>query len=346
MREDLLNAVTSKLAHGEDVLGDEFAQALATASTFRKIRLAYALKFRTTDANSILYRIRNGKSFATQFSFARKEEAEAVLDRVRASIVADVAKNVTGKKIFIPAGIKYGLPATEKQFTGHLPSGTYVEVPHDMVAGIHWENVGNHRIDLDLSVMNAEVGKIGWDSTYRTEARDVLFSGDMTDAPKPNGASELFYFAPGVRGTFIVFVNYYNHMPNVQVPYRILVAQQKPITPNQHYMVDPNAIVAVSNAVMENKQRMLGIVHAADESIRFYFAEAQLGKGRSVQGKEYINQARNFLLNFYTDTLVLNDVLLAAGAELVKTADEADIDLSPESIDKATIIGLLQRANI
>jgi len=51
-------------------------------------------------------------------------------------------------------------------------------------------------------------------------------------------------------------------------------------------------------------------------------------------------------LNFYTDTLVLNDVLLAAGAELVKTADEADIDLSPESIDKATIIGLLQRANI
>ena len=212
-------------------MGDEFAQALATASTFRKIRLAYALKFRTTDADSILYRIRNGKSFATQFSFARKEQAQAVLDTVRTSIVADVANNVTGKKIFIPAGITYGLPATEKQFTGHLPSGTYVEIPRDMVAGIHWENLGNHRIDLDLSVMNAEFGKIGWDSTHRTEARDVLFSGDMTDAPEPDGASELFYFAPGDRGTFIVFVNYYNHMPNVPVPYQILVAQQKPITP-------------------------------------------------------------------------------------------------------------------
>jgi hypothetical protein len=323
-------------------LNAPFYQALETASLFRKIRLVYALKFRTTDADSILYRIRNGKSYATAFDFTNQTGAQVAYEVVMQSLTADIAKNVAGKKIFIPAGIKYGLPATEKQFTGNLPSGTYVELAKDMVAGIHWENVEGHRIDLDLSLLSPEVGKIGWDGSYRSRNKDILFSGDMTDAPKPQGASELFYIGEPTRGVFILFVNYFNFHPTVEVPFKILVAHEKPVNPTTHYTVDPHNIVALSSTTMKVKQKNLGILVADETGCKFYFAESDLGGSRSARGGGSTEQARKYLLNFYTNSIVLNDVLAAAGAELVGSATEADIDLSPESINKTSLLNLLR----
>ena len=342
MPEDTLNMVTAQLRHDQPVLNDPFYQALETASLFRKIRLVYALKFRTTDADSILYRIRNGKSYTTAFDFTNQTGAQVAYEVVMQSLTADIAKNVAGKKIFIPAGIKYGLPATEKQFTGNLPSGTYVELAKDMVAGIHWENVEGHRIDLDLSLLSPEVGKIGWDGSYRSRNKDILFSGDMTDAPKPQGASELFYIGEPTRGVFILFVNYFNFHPTVEVPFKILVAHEKPVNPTIHYTVDPHNIVALSSTTMKVKQKNLGILVADETGCKFYFAESDLGGSRSARGGGSTEQARKYLLNFYTNSIVLNDVLAAAGAELVGSATEADIDLSPESINKTSLLNLLR----
>lgn len=341
MPEDLLNTVTAQLRHDQSVLNDRFYHALESASVFRKIRLAYALKFRTTaDADSILYRIRNGKSYATTFSFTNQTGAQAAYDAVMQSLIDDIAKKVRGKKIFIPAGIKYGLPATEKQFTGDLPSGTYVGMTEDMVVGIHWENVSGNRIDLDLSLISPEVGKIGWDGNYRGGNKNILFSGDMTDAPKPYGASELFYISQQVRGAFILFVNYYNFNPDIEVPCKILIAHEKPIDPATHYTVDPNNIVALSSTTIKVKQKNLGIIVADKRGCKFYFAESDIGGSRSASSGDYTEQARKYLLNFYTNSIVLNDVLVAAGADLVASATESDIDLSPESIDKNSILEL------
>src|SRR5690349_2485936 len=91
MPEDTLNAVTARLRHEQPDLSDHFTQALETASPFRKIRLAYALKFRTTDADAILYRIRNGKSYATAFDFTNQAGAEAAYEVVMQSLSADIA---------------------------------------------------------------------------------------------------------------------------------------------------------------------------------------------------------------------------------------------------------------
>ncbi len=88
---------------------------------WRKIRLAYALKFRTKDVDSILYRIRNGKAYAMDFFFGDKERAKTILAIVLDSIVEDIVKNVKGKKIYIPDYINYSLPATE--FPGRRDCG-------------------------------------------------------------------------------------------------------------------------------------------------------------------------------------------------------------------------------
>ena len=101
------------------------------------------------------------------------------------------------------------MPATEKQFTGHLPTGSWVSVPEDLIVGIHWTNTKKRRIDLDLSIIGVS-GKIGWDGSYRSKRRDILFSGDVTDAPPPIGALELFCIKKGLEEPKILIANYYN----------------------------------------------------------------------------------------------------------------------------------------
>lgn len=342
MRGDLLNDITGLLKQNKTFETKAFDKALSEANVFRKIRLAYALKFRTTDADSVLYRVRNGKSYATEFQFNNKTGAQGVFDTVMESIIEDVRPQVEGKKIFIPNGIKYGLPATEKQFTGNLPTGTHIEVLEDMVVGVHWENLPNYRVDLDLSIQNAD-GKVGWDSRYRDDKHGIYFSGDITDAPKPKGASELFHIGGTARGTWIMFVNYYNYNAEQEVPFKILVASESKENIQKNHTVDPNRILALSNTSINVKMKNLGIITADETSTKFYFAESNIGKAISAHGAAYTEQARKFLVSNYTNSIVLNDVLASAGAELVTEPTDADFDLSPESIDKTTILGLLRK---
>lgn len=341
MKEDFLNEVTSKIRNVSKIESKILIRELDKVNTFRKARLAYALKFRTTNANSILYRIRNGKSYAKGFSFPQKAEAKRILDIVVESIVKDVKKNVNGKKIFIPDYVKYTLPATEKQFTGNFPSGSYVSMPKDMVVGIHWENIEGRSIDLDLSLINMEVGKIGWDSNYRTEDRSVLFSGDVTNAPKPRGASELFYVKKQALSSFILMVNYYNYNKEIEVPFKIMTAMEQVKNLKLNYMVNPNSVLAVAPTSINQRQKILGLLVTTTNECRFYFAEAYLGGSITSSNSEFVDNSRNYLFNFYRNTLSLNNILEKAGANLVESKDGCDIDLSPEGLEKSKIISLI-----
>lgn len=341
MQEDLLNTITARLKTNSKPDLHQFEMALLNANTFRKVRLAYALKFRTTEADSILYRVRNGKSFAKEFSFENKKGAEIIYGIILKSIINDMRPNVEGKKIFIPKGLKYALPATEKQFTGDIPTGSYVEVIEDMVAGIHWENVERHRIDLDLSLSN-NLGKIGWDGSYRTQ-NAVFFSGDITDAPKPKGASELFHVGGTARGAWLINLNYFSYNEGVDVPFKILVGQESKENIEKNHTIDPNKIVALSNTVIDVRQKVLGIIVADENSSKFYFAEAKFQKSISSRHTNAAEQARKYLLNYYTDSIVLNDVLAMAGAEIVEQPEDGALDLSTEAVDKTTILDLLTK---
>ena len=123
--EDYLNNVTMRIKRNSLNL-DFLKKKLGTATIFRKIRLAYALKFRENVGDSIVYQIRNGRGWATGFHC--EGNVEDALNVVSDSIVNDIRSNVEGKTIYIPENVNYALPATEKQFTGYLPTGSYVSV--------------------------------------------------------------------------------------------------------------------------------------------------------------------------------------------------------------------------
>ncbi len=346
MKEDYLNEITSVIKNSK-IDDEKFKICLDNANTFRKIRLAYALKYRLNKSDksmqSFLYKIRNGKAFATQieeYSVKQKTEAKRVLNIVLSSLADGIQNNVGGKKVFIPSNIKYALPATEKQFTGYFPSGTCVTVSKDMVAGIHWDNVDNNRIDLDLSLISAEAGKIGWDAVYRTEDKSVLFSGDMTDAS--NGATELFYIKRQLKQAFILVVNYYNYNEEIEVPFDIIIAKEQVSNfEGTNYMVNPNNVKAISKTKISEKQKVLGLLITTKDECRFYFSETSIGRPITSSDTEYMKNARDYLVQFYSNTISFNDILIRAGAQIVESADDADIDLSPENIEKDTFIKLL-----
>jgi len=339
MPEDYLNEITAKIKKGEKIDRDKFKSELKKVNIFRKIRLAYALKFRTKDVDSILYKIRNGKAYATDFSFRRKGEAKRVLSIVLDSIVKDISKNVKGKKIYVPNYINYSLPATEKQFTGNFPSGTYVSIPNDMIVGIHWGNVKNNQIDLDLSLISPTVGKIGWDSSYRNDDRNILFSGDITNAPK--GATELFYVKRQLKDCFILFLNYYNYDNEIKVPFKIIVAKEKPEDFGQNYIVNPDNLISVIQSEISQKQKILGLLITTTNESKFYFAETSIGMSITSSDSEYAENSRKYLMSFYQNSIEFKDILLKAGAKLIADKDKSDINLSPENLEKDSILNLL-----
>jgi hypothetical protein len=211
-----------------------------------------------------------------------------------------------------------------------------------MIFGIHWEDQGSQRIDIDLSLINADDVKIGWDGSYRNQGRTALFSGDLTSAPLPNGASELFYLDEKDDSHYILFANYFNFDENIPVPFKILVAKEEP-TKNfeQGYMVDPNKVLCIAKTKLDVRQKVLGLVVTTPTESKFYFNESNLGSGITSSDKEYAKHARKYLFNYSSSAISLNEVLVKAGAVLVTDKSEADIDLSPESLEKDTIINLL-----
>lgn len=338
MPVDYLNSVTAMIKHGSKL--DNLENELSKANIFRKIRLAYALNFRTYDFDSILYRIRNGKGFAESFESSKLNRTKAAVayEIVMGSIVSDISKIVKGKKIFIPDFISYALPATEKMFTGYFPSGTCVSLKKDMIFGVHWNDVESHRVDLDLSLMDSET-KYGWDGNYRSSTGSILFSGDLTAAPAPNGASELFYIQRQEDRSLIMCVNYFNYDEKIEVPFKIVVANKSTRSFSRGYMIDPNNVVAVASSKMTQKQKVLGVMISTSEISRFYFAETNLGNAISSRNSKMTEHSRKYLANYYSNAINLNEVLVRAGAIL--TQEKSDIDLSPEKLDKNSILSLL-----
>jgi len=346
MPEDYLNVVTAKIKHNE-LNVDRLKEELEKVNIFRKIRLAYALKFRTKgDVDSILYKIRNGKGYATSFKFDNKIRAKRILNVVLDSIANDVKKNIKNKKIYIPDYISYSLPATEKQFSGYFPCGSYISVPESMIVGIYWNNLGNRRIDLDLSIIDKEGSKIGWDASFRDDGGKILFSGDMTNAK--DGASELLYVKRQGKQSLVVFVNFYNNQEvedNEGVPFKIIVAKERATDFNLNYMVNPNNIVTVVETKIKKKtpQKVLGLLVTAFNESRFYFVETYLGRFITSSGSKFVENTRRYLLNFYENSIKLKDILIKAGGEIVDKKERADIDLSVENLQKDTILNLIKQ---
>ena len=343
MTPSFLNNITAMLKKREGkITTAKLNEELDKVNIFRKIRLGQSLRYRMTGCKSIMYKIRNGKAFSTEMEFDNIEGARKVYNVILKSIAKDL-KHLKEKEFYIPENFTYALPATEKQFTGNIPSGSYVTVGKDMIFGVYWENTKNSRVDLDLKSMSLKHGMIGWDGEYRSGRGEILFSGDITDAP--NGATELFYISDAYEDTVLLTLNHYNRGGydggEEEIPFKIMVADEHIKRFVSNYTVDPNHVKCVVKTSINEKQKVIGLATVKDGECRFYFSETALGNSITVRGGKYINLARDYLANFSTNQITLNEVLELVGAKIVSEPTKKSIDLSPEALEKDTFINLL-----
>ena len=106
-------------------------------------------------------------------------------------------------------------------------------------------------------------------------------------------------------------------------------------------MANPNNIISITQTEISQKQKILGLLITTTKGSRFYFVETSIGNSITSRNSELAEHSRKYLMNFYQNSVELKDVLGKAGAEFVDDKEKADVDLSPEVLERGTILNLL-----
>ncbi|WP_295199871.1 hypothetical protein [uncultured Chryseobacterium sp.] len=300
---------------------------LEHATPFALFRALSACYSRMYGQDTFVYRIRNGKSWT------KKSAASSVNEQNYHFILRFLQSkyNLSGKKFYFPEGVEFALPSSEKMFVGNIPSGTrfYGE---RLAVGIYWENSWG-AYDLDLSGLNI-AGKIGWNAAYKQHGGQLMYSGDMTNAP--NGAVEYLYADRDFAEPTLVMNNVFNGSPDCG--YKIIIGKGDGIS--YDYMMNPNSLFAEVRCQSVQKQTILGLFMPKDG--RQCFVLLNFGAGHShVSGNTEVSfMATNALYQQWYEPVSFNQLVQELGAETVSLKEEADFDFSLDKLEKDSFTGM------
>lgn len=320
MKDSPINLVTAEYITGQDL------SKVATPALLRAIN---AIQLRMLEPESLrpVYRIRNGSLHVGE---ARPRAKLSMLLANRAYIMEELQKRVegAGKKVYIPEGVDYALPTSEKSFVGGIPAYTTITHIGELSAGIYWEEAGG-ALDLDLSAIDIKGGKVGWNSSWHS---DVSYSGDITSAP--NGAVE-FMRTLGTNTNQLLNVNIYCGSEDSK--YKLIVG-----TPSdEEGMMKHKDLMFSADMQFANRNDILGTLSHADGVSTFTVFNAGLSKAHVASGGEKTRAVLEYVNFVAQNRASLEDVLLELGYEVTNDPDEeVDVDLSPDLLTVETVLGL------
>ena len=317
--------------------------SLEHESIWRIIKLRNYIYLINSNIVSRVYKIRNGKTWITNKYQEIKINKDIIniLDKI---IIDKLKSNVLEKKIYIDNDVDLMLPESEKQFVGNIPFSSSIDIKRDnLLVGIHWFNIQEERVDLDLKIIANEYN-IGWDCEYKV-GDELVFTGDMTDAPYPLGASEYIYIDKKVKnGTFSLKVNNYtNDIDNIE--YDIIIARKTKDELKENYIVNPNDIIIKipKNVItIGQSEHSLGNIIIENNKIKLIFSDLSTSNRRTSSNSEIEEILRKYLVNENNVKCKLKDYLKKAGAIIVNSNSDADIDLSINNLNKDSIIKLFK----
>lgn len=306
-----------------------------------------------TIAKDHIYSVRNGKVFI------KIEDNENNINVIRLTNLLwlnDICTNrlksilnnyYSGKVFYIPNTVEYTAPVSEKQMSGIFPYGTKIKLPEDANAiciGGHWFNSDTCRIDLDFH-LNSVNGSFGWNSGYRSSENDILFSGDMTDAPKPYGAVEAFRISSKVKDAYILSVNIYNI--SGEVPFDLLFT--KDITNECAFSRSKDMISAVINPNNAIAPKLNLKVHEKEEVIGFYKDKSftlyggDICGGYRIPNKQFMQNVLNASIAKCNPMMTIKEFIeLAGGTVIHEFSKDVSVDLSPSKLTATTLFDVLE----
>ena len=319
------------------VTAEEVRKELAKVTVFKKVSAANSLLRRAGNPPSALYTIRTGRSYAKKYSgknFMTAERA-AIIDMLVKSAADDIRPAVEGKHIRLPEEMNYAFPTSEKMFMGPIPSLSSLSLPENVIVGIHWLNTlapngKENRVDLDLHYTSEKID-VGWDTDFDSESRrQVLFSGDMVNAPRPKGAAEVFFISDAVDDDFAALsVNKYT-AGKEPVPFTVFFGKCEEENPNPDYLVSQRQIcVNINGLKIEGHQMLIGFIESHKGGKTLHFIKTALGSGIVSSYDDNMKNALDAIRSMLLTRLSLKHVLSLAGASFEPKEDGTwDVDLS------------------
>lgn len=322
-----LSEVTSR------VLAQDDLHWLRNATVFALFKALQACYTRLNNNRTVFaYHIRNGKSWYK----AAEHKAETIDLNYNFDLIANELQsrvNTEGKKIFIPEGIEYALPTSEKMMIGNIPTGTKFTAKR-LAAGIYWKNEWGAR-DLDLSCVDVSGTKVGWNAHYTGQDSAIKYSGDITNAP--NGAAEYMNVSNTLTRATLLLNNVYSG--DADCKYKIIVGKGANMTAK--YMQDPSKVWVDEHAQSIKQETIVGMFLPEEgEKVSFVMLNTAIGCANASSGTEHTEQFNNALVEQYTNQFTLNLLLEYVGFELTDDAEECTIDLSLNKLERDTFVKL------
>ena len=340
MKEKVLDIVTKKA-----VSLDELEKELKKISIFKQISLANAIIYRRSNPSDIAYFIRNGKAFVTKYdnTYVIRDE---VLNLVMNSIVNKLRRNVEGKTVYIPSNMTYAMPTSEKMFWNNIPFNSSIQLKENAVIGVHWVDT-NSRTDLDLS-LQSDAYHISWCDQFRHENNklredaELIFSGDMTSAPAPKGATECFYISDNVSADELCMIDLRNYTDNGTVDFSFIIDSPDKDLVTEDYLINSHTMNFCLKNTLKNTSMFLGFLDISKPTKTFYFTSSTMSNSIMARYDEKTSMMTSAMRTRFESCLKLNDLLKIAGAKFEKDNDsDWDINLDANQATKDTFLSLL-----
>jgi hypothetical protein len=295
-----------------------------------------------------LYLIRNGKFFIKE-NKQNKEEYDVIIKKYYNTILSNVIEELKQKAGYIkyPKYIELMAPSSEKQFVGNIPCGSKIPFNTDngIIIGAYWHNDWSSVRDYDLSLIDKDGKKIGWNSHFYDETKNIIFSGDMTNAP--HGANECIYMKNIKDGIFNYSMNIYSNDPysRNEKKFKFFIANgtENDVQVVKSYsMVEPKNVIFDAEIISQYNNEIIGFI----KDNEFIFQRIANGNSIVSSDSDYTRRMRNYYndnINFY---IPLKELLSMAGFvevtdEMIEENPDLEIKYDLSNLSKDSIIELL-----
>ncbi len=316
---------------------EEQAAIIARATNRELIKLYNAL---AVPEGTRLFQIRNGKIWV------REEEKEGkvsigLFDKICAASAIGIElhkrlKNYRGMTVYIPRGISYAVPYSEKQFSGAIPWGTAINATDEENAftiGVHWVNDPDESgCDLDLHA-HTPTKHFGWNSDYISVDGEIIYSGDMTNAPAPKGAAESFYIN-NVNEPVILTLNAFRAKKNKQFQFFMTRGEDDEMRERATFDASKLISAPLSLAFADKSSLSLGIFN--NKTFYVYGGNVAEGAVPSRNYPKFIEALLNRMSSTYRFETLASALKINIVHEVPK--DTPFLDLSPEALTVNTLL--------
>lgn len=345
--------VEADLRNDNDTM-DKVSEMVEKASNRELVKLceAGAYKLSTMSGAPSVFAIRNGRNYVKEGTKnGNLQSARSVLNFMSMCsdfLVERLTDKLEGRTFIIPDYIEYAVPVTEKQFIGNIPWGSFVYSPDGaFTSGIHWFNTKESRVDLDLH-LNSATQHFGWNGNYKDGSK-IVYSGDMTDAPRPNGAAEAFYFTPQKDDPFIMTVSKFCGTGKDGIPFKFFMSQEPVKTYRENYTFKSPVFEPIPLKFPNGDAHEQTIGMFAND--KFFLYGGSLNDGIVPKGNYglYINAILNKLTNQWTMRELLNECgakIYDSLSEYIRIEGEDAptedvIDLTPSALTATSILDIV-----